>query len=117
MDLWQSMYLYAPYAQTYFTHARQIVAMQEVTVAFFVDGDSGELSDGTRFRLASAKMPDRSEPRYHTAKRSAQQLVPDGSEVEITVVGADCYRRKLVIMRTMDGKNVNARQIRRFEHR
>jgi len=91
--------------------------MQEVTIAKWVDGDSCETDTGERLRLASAKMPDRGEPQYHTAYRAAQQLVPDGGKAEIRVVGRDCYGRKIVIMRTVDGKNVNARQIRRFEHR
>lgn len=88
--------------------------MTKDTIKFWKDGDSGELGDGTRFRLAKAEMPDRTDPMYKTAKHTAQHLAPEGSEVDIRVVGRDQYGRKLVIMRH-GHKNVNASMMRRFQ--
>lgn len=88
--------------------------MTKATIKFWKDGDSGEFESGERFRLAKAQMPERNEPQYQTAKRNAQHLAPEGSEVDIRVVGRDQYGRKLVIMRS-SSKNVNANQMRRFQ--
>ncbi len=91
--------------------------MQHATIKSWKDGDSCETTTGTKLRLANVHMPDRTDVGYTAAKRNAQQLVPDGDEIEYKVVGRDQYGRKLVEMRH-NGRNINTTMARRFpEHR
>ena len=93
--------------------------MSKKIIDSWKDGDSGTMVDSAtgnkvRFRLARANTPELGEPGYKAMHRYAEQLAPTGSEVEVRTVGADCYGRKVVIIKA-SGKNVNSALIRRTE--
>ncbi len=84
-----------------------------ITIRFWTDGDSGELSDGSRFRLARTKTPEKYDANYHLAKQTAEHLAPPGEELNIKIVGRDDYGRKLIEI-TKSGRNVNTELMNRF---
>lgn len=91
--------------------------MTKTTIKTYRDGDSGELEDIGRFRLSNVHMPNKTDIGYNAAKRAIQKLVPEGSDVDVRVVGRDEYGRKVVEMRHR-GKSVNEAMARRFpDHR
>lgn len=80
--------------------------MKTEVIKKWVDGDSGEMEELGRFRLAGTKAPDLGEPGYKALHRIAQRYAPEGDEVDVRVVAVDTYGRKVVKMRAR-GKNVN----------
>ena len=41
----------------------------DIQIQFFFDGDSGQFSNGERFRLADVRSPEEDDPDYLKAKR------------------------------------------------
>ena len=78
----------------------------KTTINFWVDGDSGELEGGKRFRLSGTRAPDHGEPGYKAMYRKAKRYAPEGEEVDVIVVAFDVYGRRVVKMRH-HGRNIN----------
>jgi len=75
----------------------------------FVDGDSGRYSDGTKFRLANVRAPEKNRRGGSKAKRVASGMVGRSKgRVSIEEVGRDKYGRILVNMKNKDG-SINKR--------
>lgn len=65
-----------------------------VTVEKVVDGDTIELKDGTRIRLAGINTPEKNEPCYWQARLALETLV-GGREIKVRMLGTDKYGRAL----------------------
>jgi len=82
--------------------------MAKATISF-KDGDSGEMIDERgkrRFRLSNVDSPEKIDAGYGAAKLRATRLVPEGSVVDIKVVGKDAYGRSLIKI-NKNGRAIN----------
>ena len=69
----------------------------DIQIMFFVDGDSGQFSNGERFRLADVRSPEEDEADYLKAKRSLSAMAGRSHRwVTVEEVGFDQYGRILV---------------------
>lgn len=82
-------------------------------VSNWTDGDSGWFTDGTAFRLAGVRAPERHQFGAETATRRAAGMTGQtGGHVNVNVRGVDKYGRKIVEMHNRDG-SVNERMRRK----
>jgi endonuclease YncB( thermonuclease family) len=81
--------------------------MTKVVIREWADGDSGTLSDGTRFRMSSVYAPDRYEAGYGASTVRTRRMLPEGEEVEAKFVGTDSYGRRIVEI-AKNGRNINS---------
>ena len=85
----------------------------EIQIQFFFDGDSGQFSNGERFRLADVRSPDKNEADYMKAKRSFSAMAGRSHRmVTVEEVGIDQYGRVLVNLENQDG-SINDRMRQR----
>ena len=76
----------------------------DIQIQFFIDGDSGQFSNGERFRLADVRSPSKNEVDYMKAKRSVSAMAGrSGRWVTVEEVGIDPYGRLLVKLENQDG--------------
>jgi endonuclease YncB( thermonuclease family) len=81
-------------------------------IARWVDGDSGHFTDGSGFRLARVRAPEKHQFGGSTAtRRAAGMTARSNGNVNVQVVGRS-YGRTVVEMRNADG-SINNRMIRR----
>jgi len=84
-----------------------------IQIQFFVDGDSGQFSNGERFRLADVRSPDKDEVDYMKAKRSVSAMAGRSHRmVTVEEVGIDQYGRLIVNLENQDG-SINDRMRQR----
>lgn len=77
------------------------------------DGDSGTFADGTRFRLARVKAPERNRRGASTAtRRAAGMTAASRGNVQFKTVAKDKYGRSVGEMRNRYG-SINDELIRR----
>ncbi len=75
----------------------------------WTDGDSGTFADGTEFRLANVRAPEKNNPgRLKALKTVAGMTARSGNLVNVKVVARDQYRRVVVEMSNKDG-SINER--------
>ena len=85
----------------------------DIQIQFFFDGDSGQFSNGERFRLADVRSPDKNESDYLKAKRSLSAMAGRSHKwVTVEEVGIDQYGRVLVNLENQDG-SINDRMKQR----
>lgn len=76
----------------------------DIQIQFFFDGDSGQFSNGERFRLADVRSPDKDDPDYLKAKRIVSGMAGRSHRmVTVDEVGIDPYGRLLVKLENQDG--------------
>lgn len=76
----------------------------EIQIMFFFDGDSGQFTNGERFRMADVRSPDKDEVDYVKAKRSLSAMAGRSHRwVTVEQVGIDQYGRLLVKLENQDG--------------
>jgi len=79
----------------------------------WIDGDSGTFSDGTKFRLARVRAPEKHQSGGSKAKRRAAGMSGRSrGVVSVKQVAKDHYGRAIVEMKNKDG-SVNDRLIKR----
>ena len=82
------------------------------TIKRWVDGDSGEFTDGTRFRLANVNTPEKHQFGGRKATKVASGMTSRSSgSVNVNKVGSS-YGRDVVHLRNKDG-SINERMKRR----
>ena len=74
-----------------------------------VDGDTIELSDGSRVRLHGIDTPERNQPYGKEAARELNRLL--GHSVYVEVTDTDRYGRTVAVLWTSDGVNVNLEMV------
>ena len=85
----------------------------DIQIQFFFDGDSGQFSNGERFRLADVRSPDKNEVNYMRAKRSVSAMAGRSQRwVSVEEVGIDPYGRLIVKLENQDG-SINERMKQR----
>ena len=85
----------------------------EMQIQFFFDGDSGQFSNGERFRMADVRSPDKNEINYMKAKRSVSAMAGRFHRwVTVEEVGIDPYGRLIVKLYNQDG-SINDRMRQR----
>jgi len=85
----------------------------EIKIQFFVDGDSGQFSNGERFRLADVRSPEEDEVDYMKAKRILSGMAGRSHKwVTVEEVGIDPYGRVLVNIFNAD-RSINDRMRQR----
>jgi endonuclease YncB( thermonuclease family) len=85
----------------------------DIQIQFFFDGDSGQFSNGERFRLADVRSPDKDDPDYLKAKRVVTGMAGrNRRRVTVEEVGIDPYSRLLVKIYNEDG-SINDRMRQR----
>ncbi|MCG7850467.1 MAG: thermonuclease family protein [ANME-2 cluster archaeon] len=85
----------------------------DIQIQFFFDGDSGQFSNGERFRLADVRSPDKEDPGYMKAKRSLSAMAGRSHRmVTVKEVGIDPYGRVIVYLENQDG-SINERMKQR----
>lgn len=78
--------------------------MQKKRIAFWKDGDSGYFSDGTEFRLARVRAPEKHQFGGVKATRAAAGMSGrTNGYVSVKSVARDKYGRLIVEMRNRDG--------------
>ncbi|MCX8205655.1 MAG: thermonuclease family protein [Candidatus Micrarchaeota archaeon] len=82
---------------------------RQAVVEKVVDGDTVELGDGTRVRLAGINTPEKGEPCYWQA-RAALEALAGGKLVMLRALGTDKYGRTLAEV-YVDGKNANVKML------
>ena len=76
----------------------------DIQIQFFFDGDSGQFSNGERFRLADVRSPEEDEVDYMKAKRVVSSMAGRSRRwVTVEEVGIDPYGRLLVKLENQDG--------------
>jgi len=76
----------------------------DIEIQFFCDGDSGQFTNGERFRLADVQSPSKNEQDYLKAKRIVSGMVGRSKRwVTVEQVGIDQYGRLLVKLYNEDG--------------
>jgi len=78
-------------------------------IARVVDGDTIELSDGTRVRLHGIDTPERNQPYGKEATRELNRLL--GRSVYVEATDTDRYGRTVAVLWTSDGVNVNLEMV------
>jgi len=78
-------------------------------IARVVDGDTIELSDGTRVRLHGIDTPEYDQPYGKAATRELNKLL--GSSVYVEATDTDRYGRTVAVLWTSDGVNVNLEMV------
>ncbi len=87
--------------------------MAKKKIAKWVDGDSGDFSDGTRFRLSRVRAPEKSQSGGSKSTRTAAGMTGRSKGlVDVKIVGKDKYGRTLVEMKNKDG-SINDRLIKK----
>lgn len=85
---------------------------QRKRVDYWIDGDSGVFVDGTHFRLANVRAPEKGTRGAKTATKAAAGMTGQSKGyVNVRVVGSS-YGRKVVNMRNSDG-SINSRMRKR----
>lgn len=85
----------------------------DIQIQFFFDGDSGQFSNGERFRLADVRSPDKDEVDYMKAKRILSGMAGRSHRmVTVEEVGIDQFGRLLVNLENQDG-SINDRMRQR----
>ena len=85
----------------------------DIQIQFFCDGDSGQFSNGERFRIANIHTPEKDDPEYRRAKRIVSSMAGRSKGwVTVEVVGIDQYGRLLVELGNQDG-SINERMRQR----
>ena len=85
----------------------------EIQIQIFFDGDSGQFSNGERFRLADVRSPDKNEVDYMKAKRILSGMAGRSKGwVSVEEVGIDPYGRVIVKLENQDG-SINERMKQR----
>ena len=86
---------------------------QKKKVTKLEDGDSGWFADGSQFRLANVRAPEKYQFGGSTAKRRlAGMLAKRGNIVNTKTVAIDKYGRKVVEMRNTNGSVNNRMKMR-----
>lgn len=76
----------------------------EIQIQFFVDGDSGQFSNGEHFRLADVRSPDKDKVDYMKAKKILSGMAGRCHRcVNVEEVGIYQYGRLLVELENKDG--------------
>ena len=78
-------------------------------IARVVDGDTIELSDGTRVRLHGIDTPEYDQPYGKAATRELNRLL--GRSVYVEARDTDRYGRTVAVLWTRDGVNVNLEMV------
>lgn len=84
-------------------------------VSSVTDGDTVKLIIGTDFvrvRLDSIDAPEKRQPGGKESRQALQNLMPDGSAVQLLSKGQDRYGRTIGQIYLPDGSNVNSLQVR-----
>ena len=85
----------------------------DIQIQFFFDGDSGQFSNGERFRMADVRSPEEDDPDYIKAKRIVSGMAGRFHKwVSVEEVGIDQYGRVLVKLYNEDG-SINDRMRQR----
>lgn len=85
----------------------------DIQIQFFFDGDSGQFSNGERFRLTDIRSPDKNEADYLKVKRSLFAMAGRSNRWgTVEEVGIDSYGRLLVNLKNQDG-SINERMRQR----
>ena len=85
----------------------------DIQIQFFIDGDSGQFSNGERFRMADVRSPEEDDPDYLKAKRILSGMAGRSHRwVTVEQVGIDQYGRLLVNLFNKDG-SINDRMKQR----
>jgi micrococcal nuclease len=95
------------------TEAHAATASRRAKVDYWRDGDTVVTSRGP-VRLIGIDTPERGEPCYHQAKRSAERLAPEGSWVRLVkVIGRDNMDHYDRLLRYVErrGRDIGYRQI------
>jgi endonuclease YncB( thermonuclease family) len=71
-----------------------------------VDGDTIEIKDGTRIRIADLDTPELEAPGGKAAKRKLQRILPRGEQIGISAEKAKSYGRS-VRQVTIKGKPIS----------
>lgn len=84
--------------------------MVKATIFSWKDGDSGEMIlNGVRrrFRLSHVDSPERNETGYGMATARSKNVIPEGTDVEMKIVGKDAYGRAVVEL-SRSGRDINS---------
>ncbi|MEM0437739.1 MAG: thermonuclease family protein [Candidatus Micrarchaeia archaeon] len=84
-------------------------AGREIMVEKVIDGDTVELGNGTRIRLAGINTPERDEPCYWQA-RGALETLAGGKKAGVRALGKDKYGRTLGEV-YIGGENINIKML------
>ncbi|MDA7583902.1 thermonuclease family protein [Luminiphilus sp.] len=82
---------------------------QKHTLKRIIDGDTVELTDGTRIRLHGIDTPERDQPYGKQATRQLDGLL--GRTVYVEKKDIDRYGRVVAVLWSADGTNVNAAMV------